>query len=194
MVAGILACALLGSCNGGAEPTVSPQETQSPQNETPTDDYTIPPRPDVDPVIEPELSGDPAADALSVALYFAQLYPYIYKTGDTTQWDAYSAPECEYCWQSSEEVQNLTANGGWAEQSLEPHEYTIGIIDETANIYEIQLLVTRSEVVVYDVTGQTTYEEGEFHLVFKVMPSEEGYPQWQVLSFQIGDPSGFTRE
>ncbi|WP_448630413.1 DUF6318 family protein [Cellulomonas soli] len=35
--------------------------------------------------------------ARGVAQYFLDLYPYVLTTGDTTEWDRLSHPECVYC-------------------------------------------------------------------------------------------------
>jgi len=38
-----------------------------------------------------------AAGAEAVAVYFLQLYPYVYATNDLTEWRALSHPECVFC-------------------------------------------------------------------------------------------------
>lgn len=103
-------CALAG-CTGETDdpPTTpdvtsaapSPSETPSP---TPTPDAAMPPE-------RPDMSRVDAAGAQATATYFLELYPYVLATGDLTEWDALSHPECIFCASVRQGVLDLQAEG-----------------------------------------------------------------------------------
>lgn len=107
--AAVVAALALTSCTGQAEdpPTTTPATSAAPSpsatpTDTPTPDAATPPE-------RPDMSQVDAATAEAVAVYFMELYPYIFATGDLTDWDALSHPECIYCADVSSAVAALTA-------------------------------------------------------------------------------------
>ncbi|NTW42456.1 MAG: hypothetical protein HGA44_21710 [Cellulomonadaceae bacterium] len=101
----LLACAtsiaaavgLLAGCTGttqAADPTAtaSPTATQPSPSATPSPNQAAA-APQWTPAMD-EVSADGARD---VAQYFLQLFPYVIETGDTSEWDRLSHPECLYC-------------------------------------------------------------------------------------------------
>ena len=65
------------------------------------------------PVRPPEMDENTQMGAIAAAVYFMKLYPYAYATGDLTQWQAMSEPECVFCASVVTNVTNLHAAGGW---------------------------------------------------------------------------------
>ncbi|WP_126412065.1 DUF6318 family protein [Actinomyces slackii] len=57
----------------------------------------------------------------AAAEYFAALFPYVYATGDLTEWKAMSEEGCKYCQAVIDQVETLHAKGGW----VDPWEMTI---------------------------------------------------------------------
>ena len=83
-------------------PSPSPSATPSP---TPTlDAATAPTRPE-------EMSTASADGAAAAASYFISLFPYINATGDLSEWDALSSPECSFCSGVRDNVTALHSKG-----------------------------------------------------------------------------------
>ncbi len=51
--------------------------------------------------------------AIAAAQYFLELYPYVYNTGDLTEWRAMSHPDCVFCASVVKNVEELHAAGGY---------------------------------------------------------------------------------
>jgi hypothetical protein len=83
---------------------VSPTVTATP-TPTPTPDASVKPE---RPAAMDEVS---AAGAEAVAVYFLQLFPYVYATGDLAEWRALSHPECIYCANVAAGVEEMFAAG-----------------------------------------------------------------------------------
>ena len=111
----VLAVGLLGACSVGAPapvavstsaaPTVAPSPAQSAAPATPSPTST--PKP-----------GRPAAmdtvnleGAIATATYFLSLYPYVYNTGDLTDWKSLTHPECVFCASVAANVEKMQAVG-----------------------------------------------------------------------------------
>lgn len=90
LLAGLAACT-----PDEPEPTPSASATAEP-TETPSPTPTFPPE-----AIAPErpaaMNEISVAGAEAAATYFLALYPYVYATGDLTEWRALSHPECVFC-------------------------------------------------------------------------------------------------
>ncbi|MBO0919783.1 hypothetical protein J1G42_02950 [Cellulomonas sp. zg-ZUI222] len=81
-------------------PTPSPSPTTEPSQ-----DATTPPD-------RPAAMATPDADgAAAAAAYFIALYPYVYATGDLTEWRALADPACEFCNSVAGEVEVLHSRG-----------------------------------------------------------------------------------
>lgn len=99
--------ALAAGCTGDPDPVptmpvVVPTATPSP---SPTPDpATVPPE-------RPDLSRVDAATAEALAVYFLELYPYVYATGDLTEWRALSHPDCKFCASTIKNVEEMVAAG-----------------------------------------------------------------------------------
>ena len=102
---GILAVAsmlALGGCTGGAK---KPEPLVSASVDTPTTASPTTTRiPSVPSVAKPERPADmdrtDEVGAGAAAKYFLELYPYMMKTGDFSEWDALSWDNCQYCAES----------------------------------------------------------------------------------------------
>ena len=58
--------------------------------------------------------------AVATGEYVLALYPYVYATGDLSDWQAMSDPECGFCNNVITKVTKLHDAGGWVDPS--PHE------------------------------------------------------------------------
>ena len=52
-----------------------------------------------------------AETAEAVAVYFLELYPYVYATGDLSDWNLLSHPECVYCADTRQGVEAMMTAG-----------------------------------------------------------------------------------
>jgi len=108
----VLVVAVLAGCTGEPSPTTTPltfepytpTATPTPTPEPDPDDATVPPE-------RPDLSQVDAETAEALAVYFLQLYPYVFATGDLAEWDAISHPECVYCASVRSGVEEMHAAG-----------------------------------------------------------------------------------
>jgi hypothetical protein len=115
---------LLSACDGGEEPT-DPPTTETSESTTPTEVTTeptdLPTPPEVEaPTPPPEAAVDDHVGAIYAARYFLDLYTYMRQTGETAQFEAMSAPECEFCTSSIEnalEIHDGSRVASWSSTS-----------------------------------------------------------------------------
>ncbi|WP_156253593.1 DUF6318 family protein [Pseudactinotalea terrae] len=112
---------LLAACDGGEDPTDPPTESSSSEAPTePATETTEPAETATPPEVEaptpaPEAATDDHVGAIHAARYFMDLYAYMRQTGDTAQFQAMSAAECEFCASSIENATEIHDAGGWVE-------------------------------------------------------------------------------
>src|SRR5450759_3701477 len=114
-----LAVGVVAGCSGGgAKP--GPSATAAPSAPTASASPTASPTPDasVKPVRTAAMDQVSAAGAEAVAVYFLQLYPYIFASGDLTEWKALSHPECVYCASVLSGAEKMIEAGNRAEGGL----------------------------------------------------------------------------
>ena len=130
MVIGLVVACTLTACATPADPadpptttpptSAAPSPTQTP-TPTPTPDAATPPE-------RPDMSTVDAETAEAVAVYFLELYPYVYATGDLTEWRALSHPECIFCASVITNVEEMVAKG----EHWEGGSWTIAAVDLVA--------------------------------------------------------------
>ncbi len=99
-VAIALVAGLAADCSGsGAKSVPSATTARSSPTASPSLTPTASPAPDasVKPVRPAAMDQVSAAGAEAVAVYFLQLFPYVFASGEVTEWEALSHPECVYC-------------------------------------------------------------------------------------------------
>ena len=100
---------LLGCTAGGTTPEPDRSATEAVVTTDPT---TTPSPTRSAPPERPTAMDDVSVEgAIAAATYFISLYPYVYNTGDLTEWKALSHPECEFCSSVNENVQKLQQEG-----------------------------------------------------------------------------------
>ena len=110
-VMGMVCGLALAACTGEAQdpPTTTAATTAAP---SPSETPTATPTPDAaTPPERPDMSAVDAATAEVVARYFLELYPYVYATGDLTEWRALSHPDCIFCASVITNVEEMVAAG-----------------------------------------------------------------------------------
>lgn len=164
-----------------------PSDTTTSEDAEQDPSYSIPPRPEVEPPQEPVLTGDEATDAVKVATYFMNLYPYVLGTGDVRSWEKLSHPECGFC-ASTLELVNSFSESEWIETSVRvSDEEVFGVSGGDAN-YRVDLLIERTDLVHHDGNSSETVPGGEYSAVVG-LTVESGV--WSVHSFDILAASEF---
>lgn len=188
-----LCVGLLVSCSSNADPEPSASSSSLPDEPTPdkpTDDYTIPPRPEnVPKPEEPELTAIDIDNAYELARYYLDLYPYVKATGDTTEWEKYAHPECEYCQTVIDAAVVENDSGAWS-------EFNLGIVDvatfaSTGDIdFRVDFLVDRDEIVFYGPDGEVRTGPGEHSVSIGLIEVDAGL---KIRSFDILVPEVFGK-
>ena len=94
--------------------------------------------------------------------YFLALYPYVYATGDLSDWQAMSTPECGFCNNVITKVTKLHAAGGWVDPT--PYEVvaeTYGVSEEDPNVWVVSFHLSHGAGVKHDGSGGTGTVEAE---------------------------------
>ena len=113
----VLAVMLASGCTGQAgdpptteppSPSVTPSPTPTP---TPTPEAAIAPE-------RPDMSQVDDATAEAITRYYLELYPYVYATGDLTDYRSLSHPECIFCTSVITNVEAMFAAGQHSEGGL----------------------------------------------------------------------------
>jgi hypothetical protein len=95
-----LAVGLLGGCSfARAEPSAASTSARLAATASPTPTTAPTPSPTATPKPERPAAMDTVNlnGAIATAEYFLSLYPYVYNTGDLTDWKALTHPECIFC-------------------------------------------------------------------------------------------------
>lgn len=171
LVVSAVACSSGGTSEGaGASPTVDPYDVaasvRASDGATATSSVSLSPqdaaaRATALAMEAPEkparMSENSPEGAVAAAEYFISLYPYVYATGDLTEWDAMSEESCVFCSSVHDNVTELHENGGWAEpwaQSLEANSFARDPKNEQRLV--IPVVVDSTPGVVHKISGDDT--------------------------------------
>jgi len=111
--------------------------------------------------------------AAAAALYFIELYGYVLQTGDLTEWNAMSFPDCQFCTAIHKSISSVYEGGGHIEGgSLSAEVLAVHELDEFIGGYPIDLRVTQQPSSAYSAVGTETdstavsTKSGRFYTVF----------------------------
>ena len=94
--------------------------------------------------------------------YFISLYPYVYATGDLSDWQAMSTPDCGFCNNVITNVTDLHDAGGWSDpwqQEVVAERY--GVSDEDPNVWAVIFHYSHPESLDHDGSGGTSPVDAE---------------------------------
>ena len=94
--------------------------------------------------------------------YFMSLYPYVYATGDLSDWQAMSDPDCGFCNNVMTKVTELHSTGGWMDpwpQDVVAERY--GVSEEDPNVWAISFHLSHEAGVRHDGLGGTSTVDAE---------------------------------
>lgn len=98
------------SADASATPSLSPQDEELRRTALST----------AAPVRPPGMDDNTPDGAMASARYFVSLYPYVYATGDLTDWRAMSQTDiCNFCNSVIDNVTELHGRGGWVDPSAQ---------------------------------------------------------------------------
>ena len=94
--------------------------------------------------------------------HFLSLHPYVYATGDLSDWQAMSDLECRFCSNVVDNVTDLHSSGGWREpwqQEVVAERY--GVSEEDPNVWAVSFHFSHSESLDHDGSGGTSPVDAE---------------------------------
>ena len=188
MAMAVLSGCALAACTGDPTdpPTTAPVTSAAPSpsatpTPTPTPDAAVPPE-------RPDMSRVDTATAEAVARYFLELYPYVYATGDLTEWRALSHPECIFCASVITNVEEMVAAGEHWEGGLPTFvdASTTAVSDDFFNV-----AVTLAEAAAHRVSTEGDVVEespgGESLITLAVVLTDQ--KAWMVREGQVDEPA-----
>jgi hypothetical protein len=96
--------------------------------------------------------------AIAAATYFLSLYPYVYNTGDLTQWKAMSHPECIFCASVVTGVEEMHAKGNHQEGLDVTITSAVGTEVDPGVFFDVTLEVTQGPGAEVDPLGSAVGE------------------------------------
>ena len=97
------------------------------------------------------MDGDGAAAA---AVYFIELYGYVLQTGDLTEWNAMSFPDCQFCSSTAEYVESVySAGGSFIGGDITAEVVTVHELDGFIGGYPVDLRITQAAAKRLDAGG-----------------------------------------
>ena len=111
--------------------------------------------------------------AAAAAVYFIELYGYVLQTGDLTEWNAMSFPDCQFCSSTAQYVRSVHNKGDRIEGGdLKAEVLAIHELEDFVGGYPIDLRVTQEAARVYAADGTVdgslagSTKSGRFHTIF----------------------------
>src|SRR5450759_1963649 len=116
LVVGVVAGCSGGNAKSGPSASTAPSAPTASPSSTPTASPT--PDASVKPVRPAVMDQVNAVGAEALAVYFLNLYPYVYATNDLTEWKALSHADCVFCAAVTSHVGGQVAAGTRSEGGL----------------------------------------------------------------------------
>ena len=155
LVLAVAGCATDGDGDAVPTPTVTTADTSADPTPEPTSDAPTPEHtPWPEPTRPAEMDRDDIEGAKAAAVYFMELYQYVYATGDVAEWEDASLERCEFCRSNSEHVMELFEAGGRAEGGeFDVVEVVAGEPNETYEYFRVAVLGDEAPSVEYSRAG-----------------------------------------
>lgn len=169
LIVSAVACSGGGTSAGtGASPTVDPYDvaasmraddgaTAAPSGSLSSEDAAL--RETALAMEAPEkptaMSENSPEGAVAAAEYFISLYPYVYATGDLTEWDAVCEATSKLCSSVSDYVEKLHAKGGWGDPWTQTIKTARSGATEDKETLLIELTIDSGAMVRHMADGST---------------------------------------
>jgi len=126
-----------------------------------------------------------SAGAEAAAVYFLNLYAYVYATNDLTEWRELSHAECVFCASVVTNVEKQVAAGNRSEGGLVEFESVAGV-EVSEDFFSVEALVNQSPGLEYGPDGSLVDETpGERSLVTLVILRDQ--TNWVVREAQVDE-------
>ncbi|CAN5153531.1 hypothetical protein BH11ACT1_BH11ACT1_11850 [soil metagenome] len=155
-LAGILACGLLGGCSfGGAAPVAVSTSAAPTVAASPTQSVDAAPSPTSTPKPKRPAAMDVVnvGGAIATATYMLELYPYALNTGDTSEWNELSHPECIFCAGLANEVKRQASLSEHQEGLATSITSATGVEVNQGEWFDVDFDVTQGPWQVVDLKG-----------------------------------------
>ena len=181
-----LVVGVVAGCSGGnAKP--GPSATAAPSAPTASASPTASPTPDasVKPVRPAAMDQVNPAGAEAVAVYFLNLYPYVYASNDLTEWKALSHAECVFCASVTDHVKKQVAEGHRSTGGLVSIESVSGV-EVSPGFFSVRVAATQAPSSEYAPDGSVadTSPGSDSQLTLVVLRSGSS---WQVRAVQVDE-------
>lgn len=170
-----VAIGLVTAC-GSTPPEPRPTFAEHTPTSTPTPAPT--PTQDVAPTRPAEMERTDEVGAAAAATYFMELYSYVLRTGDHTEWDGVGVADCVFCSGTREDVERIYGSGG----RITGGEMTLGrpellVFDAGVGVYALSVPYSFTSGSEQDASGDVVaaYEAAEGALVLEVIHSATGW-------------------
>ncbi|WP_315503439.1 DUF6318 family protein, partial [Actinomyces radicidentis] len=114
-----------------------------------------------------KMSENSPEGAVAAAEYFVSLYPYVYATGDLTEWDATCEPTSKLCSSVSNYVRELHAEGGWGDPWTQTIKTARSTETDDAGTLIIELTLDSDKMVRHRGDGTTESDSAAKDQVFR---------------------------
>lgn len=184
--------AALGGCASGEAAAEDPSTVATNGTVEPTEAVEASPEPTVEvgeEVARPErpelIDGDGLDAAAAIGEYFLQLYPYVYATGDLSEWQELSHPDCQFCQSVVDNVTALHAGGGYVSgPTVEIVENVTYELVDGYEFHRVDVIVEWGEHQRIDADGEALFEEVGF-LGTAVYAMDWTGERWRVRGLDI---------
>ena len=107
------------------------------------------------PVPAAEIDDDGQAGAEAAAVYFVELYSYIYATGDFETWDEITTEDCNFCAGVRERLEDHYAQGGYALAAPPVFEsVTVHVQEAEVGDFSVEVIFLSPEVTWVAADGE----------------------------------------
>ena len=181
-----LVVGVVAGCSGGGAKS-GPSATAAPSAPTASASPTASPTPDasVKPVRPAAMDQVNPAGAEAVAVYFLNLYPYVYASNDLTEWKALSHAECVFCASVTDHVKKQVAEGHRSTGGLVSIESVSGV-EVSPGFFSVRVAATQAPSSEYAPDGSVadTSPGSDSQLTLVVLRSGSS---WQVRAVQVDE-------
>jgi hypothetical protein len=183
---------VVGLAGGVAGCTNYPEPSHLPTPSVEVTDTTPTPTPTAtsDAAIKPErpaaMDAADSAGAEALAVYFLQLYAYVYATNDLTEWRELSHPECIFCASVITNVEQQASEEHWSDGGL-PEIESMTSTEVVTGLFNVTILATQGSSTEFGPGGTVAdHANGvRTRLIFVILSSEAG---WSIREVQV-DPA-----
>lgn len=136
------------------------------------------------PVPGPDFDDDGQAGAEAAAVYFLELYSYVYATGDFEKWSATTATDCGFCSATVEHVSEIYSEDGYATKAPPQIQEILSQMDNSQEgAYVVEMRFRDGELRVFSSQGEVvrTAPGGDVAAWFLVQRVSDG---WRLLGVE----------